>query len=279
MSKSGFGENVERTGGTRYAEGKVVLTWLPWRGIYLAWQHADEMVRSVPSPIDGYEVALRADFHLAKAMNLKGTGTGAVGNLAASLYWLLLLCHNLEVRRGESEAVFASFAAEPNLDVLPYPALGVWEIGRVSEYGTEKYAEFDWDQGQAFSILLSSARRHVDKMLAFGPYSVDSNHGDEPEGTRYSGLLHAGHAAWNVACLLDFIEQGRAHELDDVSLWHGITASDKETILDAGASRADAGTPSWKIVREYRDIDRLVVPSSFRPLNEDPPLRGEGPEE
>lgn len=224
---SDFGKNTDTTGGTRYSEGKVVLTWLPWRGVFHAWDYAN-VGRSVVnfSTNDPSVVMRRASQTLASAMNAP---QASLVELGGCLYWLLQLCHHAVVNG-------CGYGGDP--DAFSYththmPALGMWEVGRVSVYGAEKYAEFDWNQGQAFSTLLSSARRHVDKMLAFGPWSVDQWHGDEPPDTKYSRLLHAAHAAWNIACLLDFIEQGRADELDDVSVWHGYVAAQKKAALAA----------------------------------------------
>lgn len=243
---SDFGRSTETTGGTRFSEGKVVLTWLPWRGIYRAYQDR-EMASYLRNRHDvslWEEMVLRADVDLAHAMNV---GTGWEARAASSLYWLLQICHAAEVHRGQDADPQGSI---PFVTLIP--ALGVWEIGRVSCYGAHKYAEFDWDEGQSFSTLLSSARRHVDKMLAFGPFSVDSWHGDEPKDTEYSGLMHAGHAAWNIACLLDFLEQGRRDELDDVSVWRGITADEKQRILSSAKHQYAGAVPAWKIVRDHQ---------------------------
>lgn len=96
------------------------------------------------------------------------------------------------------------------------PILGMYEVARVGEYGAAKYALLDWHLGQSFSTLLNCAARHLFKAL-MNPLARD------PE----SGCLHLGHAAWNVLALLHFIEEGRAHELDDVSPWIGVPASER----------------------------------------------------
>lgn len=246
---NGFGQDTDPTGGTRYSEGKVVLTWLPWRGIHRAWNYAEDS--ELPQPLDRTlgEMVRAADLRLQRSMN------DPVSNhkeLAACLWWLLQVCHHDVVTR---HCPIPSNVDPRDFTVVNpprYPALGVWEIGRVSCYGAAKYAEFDWNEGQAFSTLLSSARRHVDKALAFGPLAVDSWHGDEPKDTRYSGLLHVAHAGWNIVCLLDFLEQERIHELDDVSVWEGITAAKKQAILEEHRDRYDEGTPDWVIARDWQ---------------------------
>lgn len=103
---------------------------------------------------------------------------------------------------------------------------GMEEVCRVSAMGAEKYAPYDYLNGQSFSTLLNSAMRHLRKAVR-SPLERD------PE----SGCLHLGHAAWNLLCLLDFIEQGRAWELDDVTPWHGITAAQRREI-EAAAERS-----------------------------------------
>jgi hypothetical protein len=97
------------------------------------------------------------------------------------------------------------------------PLLGMLEVGRVAEYGAGKYAPRDWQCGQSFSTLLNCALRHLFR-AALSPQSRD------PE----SGLLHAGHAAWNLLALLHFIETGRADELDDVTPHIGVTATERK---------------------------------------------------
>lgn len=97
------------------------------------------------------------------------------------------------------------------------PVLGLLEVGRVAEYGARKYAPFDWHLGQSFSTLLNSAMRHMLRCVN-APLARDEEE---------SGLLHLGHAAWNLLCLLHFIEEGRAEELDDITPWHGVSTAEK----------------------------------------------------
>lgn len=183
--------------------------------------------------------AVTVDSYLRRAMNKP---MDHLADMGGALYWLLQICQAAETRTVEAveEKVVGDAEEDQGMDgrfvPVPYPALGLWEVARVSCYGVEKYAEYDWDQGQAFSTLLSCAMRHVCKMLAFGPLSRDGYHGDEPEGTQYSGLMHAAHAAWNIMCLLDFVEQTRLAELDDVTPRHGVTAADRRTIKEHAAA-------------------------------------------
>lgn len=107
------------------------------------------------------------------------------------------------------------------------PWLGMMEVCRVSTMGAKKYAPLDWLAGQSFSTLMSSAMRHMLK-AATSPLARDED----------SGLLHLGHAAWNILAALHFIEQGRDHLFDDVTCWHGCTAS-----TDGATWRGAGDTP------------------------------------
>lgn len=106
-------------------------------------------------------------------------------------------------------------AGKPKL--VGVPVLGLYEVARVSEYGAQKYALFDWHLGQSFSTCLNACARHLFRAL-LDPLARD------PE----SGLLHLGHAAWNLIALLHFIEEGRAGELDDVTPWRGVSTAEKK---------------------------------------------------
>jgi succinate dehydrogenase flavin-adding protein (antitoxin of CptAB toxin-antitoxin module) len=109
------------------------------------------------------------------------------------------------------------------------PWRGMMEVCRVSDRGAQKYAPLDWDCGQSFSTLLNSASRHMIAAMN-NPLARDSE----------SDLLHVGHAAWNLLCLLDFVEQGRAAELDDITKWRGVSASEKEHSVKVGQE-----LPTW----------------------------------
>ena len=97
------------------------------------------------------------------------------------------------------------------------PMYGLRAVARVTMRGSEKYAPLDWACGQSYSTLIDSASRHWLEVLTSGPLARDEE----------SGLLHLAHCAWNILCLLHFIEQGR-DDLDDVSKWTGVTTAMKQ---------------------------------------------------
>lgn len=102
-------------------------------------------------------------------------------------------------------------AGKPHMWMLPWG--GLLEVAKVSEAGARKYAPLDYMEGQSASTLLNSALRHM-VQCARSPWAED------PE----TGLPHAAHAAWNLLCLLDQIDQGTAEDQDDVTPWQGVTA-------------------------------------------------------
>jgi len=93
------------------------------------------------------------------------------------------------------------------------PWYGCLEVARVAEHGAGKYGPLDWEEGQSFSTVLNSAMRHLLKAMR-NPLARDTE----------SGLLHLGHAAWNILALLDFVERGDTERLDDVTPWQGVVA-------------------------------------------------------
>jgi len=95
------------------------------------------------------------------------------------------------------------------------PWMGLMEVCRVSTYGGKKYAPLDWERGQSFSTLLNSGMRHMLQAMS-NPLSRDEE----------SGLLHLGHAAWNLLTLLHFVETGRT-DLDDITKWQGVSTAEK----------------------------------------------------
>jgi hypothetical protein len=97
------------------------------------------------------------------------------------------------------------------------PMKGLRLVARVTMHGSKKYAPLDWACGQSYSTLLDSASRHWLEVLTSGPLARDEE----------SGEYHLAHCAWNILCLLHFIEQGR-EDLDDVSEWQGVTTAMKE---------------------------------------------------
>lgn len=200
-----WGADVERTGGTRYSEGKTVQCWTPWWGYGELWEHARYREIHIQ---DATDALLKAEGALRGAI---GDPAGFRWLLVRSLYFLTLLLHaheeGYDLPQGEVDYI---------------PAMGTEGVCRVSVYGAEKYAEFDWHLGQSFSTLMSAAMRHVKKALARGVYSRD------PE----SGLLHLSHAAWNLACTLHFMTEGRTEELDDIGPWRGVSAAEKREMGD-----------------------------------------------
>lgn len=96
------------------------------------------------------------------------------------------------------------------------PMKGLRLVARVTMHGSKKYAPLDWACGQSYSTLLDSASRHWLEVLTDGPLARDEE----------SGEYHLAHCAWNILCLLHFIEQGR-DDLDDVSDWQGVTTDIK----------------------------------------------------
>lgn len=100
------------------------------------------------------------------------------------------------------------------------PLLGLRLVSDVTKFGASKYAPMDWAEGQSFSTLMDSAFRHMLEALTHGPWALDSD-ADE-KGHR---VYHLAAVAWNVLCLLHFMEQGRV-DLDDVTPFHGVVTSD-----------------------------------------------------
>lgn len=70
------------------------------------------------------------------------------------------------------------------------------DCARVFSYGKEKYSPWNWARGQAWSIPIGSALRHV----VWGPLQGELI---DPE----SGLPHRGHIACNIVMLLWFAEE------------------------------------------------------------------------
>lgn len=96
------------------------------------------------------------------------------------------------------------------------PLQGIRAVARVAEQGADKYAPMDWREGQSFSTCFDCAMRHMIKAQHKGPRSINHDDGEE---------THLAHAAWNLLCMLSFIEDGRADEMDDISPYFGVTAS------------------------------------------------------
>ena len=126
------------------------------------------------------------------------------------------------------------------------PLKGLRLVARVTMHGSKKYAPLDWACGQSYSTLLDSASRHWLEVLTSGPLARDEE----------SDQLHLAHCAWNILCLLHFIEEDR-FDLDDVSEWQGVTTAMKE------AKELAAGTLDGTIIP--RDNPPMVTYCSTSP--------------
>jgi len=72
------------------------------------------------------------------------------------------------------------------------------DCARVFEYGMRKYAAWNWARGQAWSIPIGSAMRHLVAMAR--------GEENDPE----SGLPHRGHAACNLVMLAWYAQHYQA---------------------------------------------------------------------
>ncbi len=100
------------------------------------------------------------------------------------------------------------------------PLKGLDLVMPVAKAGGEKYAPKDWMVGQSYSTLLDCAMRHMIAVMHEGVYARDKE----------SGHLHLAHACWNILALLTFLATGR-HDLDDVSIWDGVTADRRHDVV------------------------------------------------
>jgi hypothetical protein len=74
------------------------------------------------------------------------------------------------------------------LDLIPYEALE--EIGKVLQFGKEKYGEANWANGIEYSRLIAAALRHLNQF----------NSGEDID--KESGVSHVAHAGCNIMFLL-----------------------------------------------------------------------------
>jgi hypothetical protein len=88
----------------------------------------------------------------------------------------------------ESETLYATLVSLPSAGSI------LEDAARVFDYGRRKYAAWNWIKGQAWSIPIGSAMRHL--------LAIQRGEELDPE----SGLPHAGHAACNVIMLLWYID-------------------------------------------------------------------------
>lgn len=100
-------------------------------------------------------------------------------------------------------------------DLIPVDAL--WELARVFEIGSKKYAARNWEKGIPLSRFMDSGLRHTFRYLR----------GDRDEP-------HLAMAVWNFTCLLqtaEWIRQGKLpDELNDLP--HDIHTTGWEDILE-----------------------------------------------
>lgn len=112
-----------------------------------------------------------------------------------SVNWNSVLCHLGTFQMLQSTGGIARrhlLQAMALMNVVPGLTA---ECARVFEYGMRKYAAWNWAKGQAWSVPLGSAMRHI----VFG---VQTGERDDPE----SGLAHRGHVACNIVMLLWFLD-------------------------------------------------------------------------
>ena len=108
------------------------------------------------------------------------------------------------------------------------PLYGLRLVAEVWEAGAEKYAPFDWRNGQSFSTLMDCAFRHMVEMNMKGPLSRDEDYHDVNGNlVKGTGAYHAACVVWNLLALLTFIALGR-FDLDDVTGWQTVTTAVKD---------------------------------------------------
>jgi dATP/dGTP diphosphohydrolase, N-terminal len=198
MTSSNAPVNTETSGGTRYSSGKPIRTWTPWRGldaVYAAWEDFGCEVQA----LDEMKLVRMAESHWRYAMN-----DPTQHRVTLATMNILVVLHKIAT------------GSWPSTD--GYPVSGLDFVCDIAAGGAVKYAEFDWNEGQTWTTLLSSGHRHICDVLGSGDVrGLDAD----------SGQLTLAHAAWNGLCMLDFYAQGREHELNDVSCWIGVTAAQK----------------------------------------------------
>jgi len=94
-----------------------------------------------------------------------------------------------------------------------------YEVARVMDYGSTKYAMNNWRKSGPWLKVLDSGMRHLYKLLYEG-----ETHDEE------SGLHHAGHLGCNIAFLLEFAKEGDG--VDDRYLTKQMTNTDDMNMYD-----------------------------------------------
>lgn len=94
-------------------------------------------------------------------------------------------------------------SGKANWSLMPWEA--VEEINKVLEFGANKYAAHNWQQGEGFRYtrVLNSLLRHV--------FSYMRGEDLDPE----SGLSHMAHAGCNVLFILYYIKNKSRYKNDD----------------------------------------------------------------
>lgn len=121
---------------------------------------------------------------------------------------------------------------------LPYGAMEY--VAKVSERGAEKYAPYDYMEGQSYSTLVNSAMRHMEIVMR-DPLAINEEDG---------GVYHAAQVIWNMMCLLDLHAAGKSPEMDDITPYRGVTA---ETLMDAREVARQEDASVEEILRLWED--------------------------
>lgn len=72
------------------------------------------------------------------------------------------------------------------------PASGMVELGKVYEFGAQKYEDHNWRKGYRWSLSIAAMLRHV--------WAWIGGETNDPE----SGCNHLAHAAWHCMTLIEF---------------------------------------------------------------------------
>jgi hypothetical protein len=101
---------------------------------------------------------------------------------------------------GQEQGGLKYDSEKPPVDLVPSAA--ILEIAKVLEFGSKKYAKWNWAKGINYTRLLAAAMRHI---LAY-------KEGEDKDAE--SNLSHIAHACCCLSFLLSFESRGLVH-LDD----------------------------------------------------------------
>lgn len=91
------------------------------------------------------------------------------------------------------------------------PWEGLSEVHRVSSFGAEKYADYNFREGYAWSLGFDAANRHLGAWWnGEGWYEEES-----PKTGKMWRIHHLANAAWHCIVLLFFEISGRYDQYDD----------------------------------------------------------------